>query len=153
MQILGIRTAPTSIRYAILECNGDKPVFINADSENKIDFPADYRNVEQKLRWLYQELERVLRKYPGIAHMAIKANEYGRGGETASSREAAYLDAAVLMVAGENTIPVSVKLYRSIGTRRNEVKSFAESSVSASTLYWNEQMADAVAAAWSEREK
>jgi hypothetical protein len=96
-------------------------------------------------------LDRVLRQYPGIERIVIKANEFGRGGEKVSSREAAYFDAVVLMTAGTRQLPVDVKLYRTIGTRRNEVKSFAETNVGATNRYWNEQMADAVSAAWSGR--
>lgn len=152
MQILGIRTAPASIRYAVLDWDGQDATFTNADGENKLDFPADIRSIEQKLHWLHQELERVLRQYPQIERIVIKANEYGRGGEKASSREAAYLDGIVLLLAGQRDLPVETKLYRNIGTRRNEVKNFAETRVGTSSRYWNEQMADAVAAAWSVRE-
>lgn len=151
MMILGIRTSPTTVRYAVLDCNGAAVSLVNADSENKLDFPADCRSIEQKLHWLHQELDRVLRQYPGIERIVIKANEYGRGGEKASSREAAYFDAVVLMTAGTRQLPVDVKLYRTIGTRRNEVKTFAETNVGATNRYWNEQMADAVSAACSGR--
>jgi len=88
MMILGIRTSPTTVRYAVLDCNGASVSLVNADSENKLDFPADCRSIEQKLHWLHQELDWVLRQYPGIERIVIKANEYGRGGEKASSREA-----------------------------------------------------------------
>ena len=151
MMILGIRTSLTTVRYAVLSCNGAAVSLVNADSENKLDFPADCRSIEQKLYWLHQEFDRVLRQYLGIDRIVIKANEYGRGGETASSREAAYFDAVVLMIAGTRQIPVDVKLYRTIGTRRNEVKTFAKTNVGATNCYWNEQMADAVSAAWSGR--
>ena len=149
MMILGVRTSPTTVRYALLDCNGAAVSLVNADSENKVDFPADCRSVEQKLYWLHQELVRVLRQYPGIERIVIKANEYGRGGEKAASREAAYFDAIVLMTAGTRQLPVAVKLYRTIGTRRNEVKGFAAGKVGSTNRYWNEQMADAVSAAWS----
>lgn len=151
MMLLGIRTSPTTVRYAVLDYNGATVSLVNAASENKLDFPADCRSIEQKLHWLYQELDRVLRQYPGIERIVIKANEYGRGGEKTSSREAAYFDAVVLITAGTRQLPVGVKLYRMIGTCRNEVKSFAETNVGVTTHYWNEQMADAVSAAWSGR--
>lgn len=151
MMILGVRTSPTTVRYAVLNCNGAAVSLVNADSENKLDFPADCRSVEQKLYWLHQELDRVLRQYSGIERIVIKANEYGRGGEKATSREAAYFDAVVLMIAGTRQLPVAVKLYRTIGTRRNDVKTFAATNVGTTNRYWNEQMADAIAAAWSGR--
>lgn len=151
MMVLGVRTSPSTVRYAVLDCNGTAVSLVNADLENKLDFPADCRSIEQKLHWFQQELERVLRQYPGIERIVIKANEYGRGGETAASREAAYFDAVVLMTAGTRQLPVAVKLYRGIGTRRNEVKTYAEINVGTTNRYWNEQMADAVSAAWSGR--
>ena len=149
MQILGIRTAPNTIRYAILEWDVQTPTFVNEDSENKLDIPANFKAIEQKLRWLYDELERILRQYSNIKRIVIKTNEYGRGGEKASSRDAAYLDGVILLFAEQNKISVETKLYRKIGTKRDEVKAFAESKAGVSTCYWNEQMADAVAAAWS----
>jgi len=152
MQILGIRTAPGKVRYAVINWNGTTASLVNSKTENKLNFPADCRNIEQKLYWLLQELERILRQSPGIGKIVIKANEYGRGGEKSASRKAAYFDAVVLMVAGKKPLPVDVKLYRTIGTRRNEVKTFAQAKVGSTTRYWNEQMADAVAAAWSGRE-
>lgn len=151
MMILGIRTSPTTVRYAVVDCNGATVSLVNSDSENKLDFPAVCQSIEQKLHWLHQELDRILRQYPTIEKIVIKANEYGRGGETTSSREAAYFDAVVLMTAGTRQIPIDVKLYRTIGTRRDEVKTFAETKVGVTNHYWNEQMADAVSAAWSGR--
>jgi hypothetical protein len=149
--ILGIRTSPTTVRYAVLNCNGVTGSLVNAESENKLDFPADCRRVEQKLHWLHQELSRVLRQYPVIEKVVIESNEYGRGGEKASAREAAYLDAIILLTAGSLQLPVEMTLYRTIGTRRNEIKTFAETNVGKTNRYWNEQMADAVSAAWSGR--
>lgn len=149
--ILGVRTSTVSIRYAVVDVSDSSASLVNAHSENKLDFPADCRSIEQKLYWFHQELDRVLRQYPSVDRVVIKANEYGRGGEKASSREAAYFDAVVLMTAGTRQLPVDVKLYRSIGTRRNEVKAFAEANVGKTNRYWNEQMADAVSAAWSGR--
>ena len=43
--------------------------------------------------------------------------------------------------------------YNDIGTNRKSVKSYAETNVCVSNAYWDEQMADAVAAAWSVRER
>ena len=41
MMILGIRTSPTTVRYAVLDYNGATVSLVNAASENKLDFPAD----------------------------------------------------------------------------------------------------------------
>jgi hypothetical protein len=123
---------------------------VNACAENKLDFPAEYSGIEEKLHWLHQELDRILRKNTNIEKIAVKMSEYGHGGETASSREAAYFDAIILLSAGSRQLPVTLKLYRAIGTKRNYVKTFAEEHVGKTERNWNEQMADAVSAAWSE---
>jgi len=151
MQILGIRTSPSTVRYAIFDWDGTSGRLLNAGGETKLDFPADKTTIATKLHWLREELNRVLRQNPGVTKMAIKCNEYGRGGEKASSREAAHLDAAALMVAGERMLPVEMLVYRSIGTKRDEVKAFAETNVGRVDPYWNEQIADAIAVAWATR--
>ena len=146
MKILGIRTAPTVVRYAILDWNGNNTVFVNANAENKLDFPAGISNSAAKLHWLYQELERILRQNPTIERIAIKINEYGRV-DSITTRDAAYLDAIVLLIAEEKTIPIEMLMYKSIGTNRNKVKSYSQSICGLSTNYWNEQIADAIAVA------
>lgn len=148
MQILGIRTSPTTVRYAILNWDGTTASLLNSNGENKLDFPVGCQKIQEKLHWLNQELERVLRQYTGIEKIVIKINEFF-GKEKMASREAAYFDAVILMVAGKRRLSADRKLYRAIGTRRNEVKIFAQKHVGCTTRYWNEQMADAIAAAWS----
>jgi hypothetical protein len=151
MQILGIRTAPSSVRYAIIEWDGHSARMLNSASEHKLDFPADKSNIAAKVHWLREELLRILRQNPQIDRIAIKTNEYSRRGETSASREAAHLDAAALIVAGEKSLQVNMLLYTYIGTKRVEVKTFAETNVGRADPYWNEQIADAVAAAWAIR--
>jgi hypothetical protein len=151
MQILGIRTSPSTVRYVIFDWDGASGRLLNAGGETKLDFPADKTTIATKLHWLREELNRVLRQNPGVTKMAIKCNEYGRGGEKATSREAAHLDAAALIVSGERMLPVEMLVYRSIGTKRDEVKAFAETNVGRVDPYWNEQIADAIAVAWATR--
>ena len=148
MLILGVRTSPTIVRYALLDWDGQSANLVNTNDENKLIFPADCQRIEQKLHWLYQEMERVLRQHPDVQQIVIKANEFGRGGESSTTRESAYLDAIIFMIAGQRSLPIDVKLYRSIGTRRDEVMTFAENNVGVTGRNWNVQMADAVAAAW-----
>ncbi|MES2658327.1 MAG: hypothetical protein V4689_06895 [Verrucomicrobiota bacterium] len=151
MQILGLRTSPSTVRYAIVEWDGQDARLLNANSEHKLDFPADKVTIAAKVHWLREELIRILRQNPQVCQIALKTNEYSRRGESSASREAAHLDAAALIVAGEKSLPIRMLLYTSIGTRRAEVKSFAESNVGQLAPYWNEQIADAVAAAWTTR--
>jgi Holliday junction resolvasome RuvABC endonuclease subunit len=146
---LGIRTSPTTVRYAIVDCDDGSPNFVNAHSENKLDFPQGKDRIEQKLHWLSQELERIFRLYPDIDGIAIKTNEYSRRAEKANNRNAAYFDGVVLAFAGKENIPVETKLYRSMDINRENVKSVVETKIGQSNKYWNEQMADAAAAALS----
>ena len=154
IKVMGIRTAPSVVRYAILTKNEDGVIqFVNANGENKIDFPADCDNVTKKLPWLSREIQRIFRQNPEISHVIIKASEYGRGGESSSSREAAYYDSAVITQAGLQLRPISVdvKIYRGLGNnvKRDTVKNIAEGHVGKTQKYWNEQIADAIVAALS----
>ncbi len=150
MAILGIRAAPKEIRYALVDSDGQTARFLNAEGENRLKFPRGMENPEEKLSWFYGELERIHRQNPAIERIIVKSNEYNRrGSESTASRQAAYLDAVVLTFAGKRAIPVSLKLYAGLGTRRDAVEAFAEENVGRCQTSWNEQMADAVAAAWS----
>ena len=152
-KVLGIRTAPSVVRYAILVKNDNGTIdFVNANSENKIDFPADCHTAIQKLPWLSNEVGRIFRQNPDISHVLIKASEFGRGRESAASREAAYYDAAIITQVGllSTPIQIDVRLYRGLGAniKRENVKSIAENYIGRTEKYWNEQMADAVVAAF-----
>ena len=57
MQILGIRTASTCVRYAIVEWDGQTASLVNAVAENKLDFPADLQEISQKLSQAQQQME------------------------------------------------------------------------------------------------
>lgn len=152
MQLLGIRTSPKSIRYAVLDFEGQEVEFLNADKENKIDFPAEIQTSEKKVSWLFNEFQRILRLYPEVKYVTIKSNEYTqRGSESSSSREAAYLDGTILLVSEINQKKVVMKLYKTMKTKRAEVKDFAEKTVGRSLKNWDVQIADAVIAAWSSR--
>ena len=151
MQILGIRTSPTAVRFAIVNWDGQAATVLNTTTENKLDFPASKTTSAEKLHWVRGELLRLIRQNPNVERIAIKCSEFGVGRERSASREAAYLDAAVLLVAGETNLPVEMLLYRAIGTKRDEVKKFAENNVGKGEPYWNEQMADAIAVAFAAR--
>ena len=109
MKILGIRNAPTTVRYAVVDWDGTAATLVNATDENKLSFPAGLNSFEQKLHWLHQELSRVLRQQPGIERIAVKTSEFGRGRQSSASREAAYMDAVALLLAGENGLPAVTK--------------------------------------------
>jgi len=149
LKILGIRNATKQFRYSLVLWDGQSASLLNSSTENLIRMPVGIEEVSEQLYWLYQELNRVIRQNSDIAYIALKPNEYGRGSESANSRTAAYFDGAVHLVAAQNKIPVICKLYRQIGTKRDQVLQFAEDKVGKTQSNWNEQIADAVAVAWS----
>jgi len=152
MKILGIRTSSKAVRYAILELKDDNVTFLNSDSESKLTFPLDKDKIEERVLWLYQEMERIYRSHPDISHIAIKENEYNkRSGETAVVRQATYLSSAVLLFAAHNNINTSLKIYASIehGMSSSKIKNHSETIVGRTVKYWDEKIADAIAVAYS----
>lgn len=152
MQILGIRTSIKAVRYAILESNGEGIVFTNADIENKLVFPAECQDISEKLLWLHREIERIFNQYPDISKIAIKSNEFFR--ESSSTRASTHLDAGVMLTSALHNKSVSKKSYSSIqkGLGSKKVKDYAEYNVCRTGKYWDNQMADAVAVAFTELE-
>ncbi|MAI62037.1 MAG: hypothetical protein CBB87_06045 [Micavibrio sp. TMED27] len=151
MLVLGFRTSPTEVRYALLEIDGQDATFTNANGENRLKFPNGMTTADQKLPWLHSECERILRQNQNIEGVVIKTSEYGRRSETANVRLATYMEGVLINLAGQKNIPLSVKTYASLGTSRSAVKAFAAAKAGQSQTIWNEQMADAVAAAWAGR--
>lgn len=115
-KFLGIRTSPSEVRYAILENSADRGVvFVNATSENKLQYPASLTTTPEKLMWLKSEMDRIFRQVPDIEQIILKTNEY-TGTESKSKRESAYADAICILAASEHQIPVVCKLYTQIGS-------------------------------------
>jgi len=112
--------------------------------------PAGLDDTHDKLRWVKGELDRILRQNEDLSKVVLKLGEYGRN-ETISTRVGAYLDAIVLLACAENNVPVEGKIYNQLGTKRSQVKEHAENRVGRTPTHWNEQMADAIIAAWSSR--
>ncbi len=153
MQILGIRTASACVRYAIVEWDGQSASLVNAAAENKLNFPADREEIAQKLQWLYLELERVYRLYPDVSKVAIKMNQFGI--EKMANRFSTHMDGVAMLSALQNGKTAQTFLYASIqqGMNSKKIKAFAAANVGHSDKYWDEQIAGAVAAAWSGRDK
>ncbi len=150
MQILGIRAAPKEVRYAILEDDQGEVRFINADGENKLCFPSRFKNPEEKIYWLYQEFVRILELYPTIERIVIKEPEFTQTRSSRSNRETEYYNGIILLVAAKYAKRVRVTRYKSIGVNSSQVLEFAEEKIGRTKHYWDRQMADAVASAWSE---
>jgi Holliday junction resolvasome RuvABC endonuclease subunit len=151
MQVLGIRAAPKEVRYAILEGNQDEVRFVNADDENRLRFPLQLKNPEEKIHWLYQEFVRILKLHPKIERIAIKEPEFtNQARSSRSGREIAYYNGVILLLAAKCGKYVRITQYKSIGTKYSQVSEFATEKVGCTKSNWNRQMADAVAVAWSE---
>lgn len=151
MKILGIRTAPKQLRFALIGVSGKTLSLLNHDSENLIKVPAGIIENEDVVHWQKSEVDRILRQNLDIAFVAMKTSEYARN-DTKATRLASYLDAAVLLAAKDAHKPVYSKLYSQIGATRATVKERAEARVGTTSKYWNEQMADAIMVAWALRE-
>lgn len=151
MTVLGIRSAPSVIRYAIVSLQDDGSIaFRNAQNENKISFPADYTTPCQRIPWLANEIARIIHQNNDIDRMIIKIAEYG-GNDSTSSREIAYNDAIAIYQARIQHPPIEVvtKTYQGLGNNinRDSVQSIAERIVGRTNRYWNTQIADAIVAA------
>ncbi len=123
--------------------------FVNKASENRLKYPTNINNVEEKLNWIKTEIDRILRQNTAIDKIAIKMNEYA-GTENAAKRETAYVDAIFLLCAAEHNLPVVRKLNSQIGSSASHAKQYAESRVGKTSRYWNNTMADAILAAYWE---
>jgi len=148
MKILGIRVSSDCVRYAILEKIGDKIVFVNKTTENRLVFPANFDSINQKLLWIKNELERIIRQNTDIARIVIKTNEFLQ--ENKSIRATNYVDAVCILVAAEKGISVYTKLYSQIGATNGNVKERAEHKIGRTEKYWDSKMADATLCAYQE---
>lgn len=148
MKVLGIRVDPRKTRYALVDYDGTNFTLLNADSESRLLYPVDISESEEKIEWLFRELERVLHEHHDIKRVCIKTNEYTQS-DSKSKRETAYLEGAVLLFCRQKHLPVTVKIYASLGTRNADVKDDAERRVGRTNKYWDAKMADAVIAAWN----
>ena len=146
MKILGIRNAPSKIRFCIID--GDKTAFTfsNHDSENKIDMPKSIKTEAEIYQWVKSEYKRIFDKYGPFDHMALKQNE-NVPTRYSSVKPVMFLDCLATMIAIENNTSFSSHAYNSLGTKSKEVVSFIESKVTKSKTNWDVQMADAIAAA------
>ena len=147
MKVLGIRVDPSKTRYALVETTEDKPTLLNGGGESRLIYPANMSLPDEKVEWLYRELDRVFHEHQDIIKVCIKTNEYTQS-DSKAKRESAYLEGSVLLFCRHNNIPVSVKIYASLATRSADVKRHAEQRVGRTEKYWDTKMADAVVAAW-----
>lgn len=147
MKVLGIRVDPKKTRYALVEYDGTNFSLLNADAESRLIYPANIVESDEKVDWLYRELERVLHEHQDIEKICIKTNEYTQS-DSKSKRESAYLEGVILLFCRQKGIPVTVKIYGSLGTKSADVRNHAEHRVGRTVKYWDAKIADAVIAAW-----
>lgn len=89
MKILGIRTAPQQIRYALIDTDGNTCNLLNGNAENSLKLPATITSVESQLKWVKEELSRVIRQNADITKIALKVPEFA-GSKTNTSRPELY---------------------------------------------------------------
>jgi hypothetical protein len=146
MKVLGIRNSPTKIRFSIIEGDATTYVFINHNSENKIDMPKSLKTEAEIFQWVKSEFKRIFDKYGPFDHMAIKQNE-NVPTRYSSVRPVMFLDCIATMIAIENHTPFSSCNFKSIGTNGKEAVSFVESKVTKSATNWDAQIAESIAVA------
>lgn len=146
MKILGIRNSPTKIRFCILDGNKSSFVFINNKSENKIELPKSLKAEFETYQWLKSEFNRLFDKYGPFDSLAIKQNE-NVPTRYSSIRPVMFMDCIASLVAIENNTPFSSYTYTSLGTNSKGVIAFADDKVTKSSVNWDSQIADAIAAA------
>ena len=130
------------------EANGASAL-LNAATDNKLKFPAMLGEDDdaERVAWIYHEVARILDAHPDIAKVVIKSNEYTRT-DTKSKRKSSHIDAAVMLCCALRNVPVSIKVYSSLGTTSGNTLRHAEARVGRTEKYWDTKMADAVNAAW-----
>ena len=147
MKVIGIRVGPKGTRVAIVGQEEGTLALLNSNSESRLIYPADLSGPQEKVLWLFREMERLHREHPDVSRVCIKTNEFTPT-DNKSKRETAYLEAVTMLCWRQKSIPVFLNLYASLGTRSADVKGHAEKRVGRTTKHWDKQMADAVIAAW-----
>lgn len=83
-------------------------------------FPKQIQSIEERIKWLYDEVSRILASNKDINTVIIKTNEFGRHRkETSMSRLACYLDAAVSLKCKQLEIPVVFTTYSQMKIKTN----------------------------------
>ena len=147
MKILGFRSDPNSPRFALIEANGGAFTLLNADTENKLMFPAHCDDEAQRLMWMHQEIERIFHNHPDISRVVIKTNEY-TGSESKAKRFSSYVEGVVMACSAKKGVATFIKTYSSLSTKSADVKVDASARVAQTSKGWDNKMADAVVAAW-----
>ena len=149
MKVLGVRVGPKKTRVAIVVREGEDYLLISSHNDSRLAYPTDLNGIDDKLYWLYREMERLHHEHRDVGRVCIKVNEYTRN-DTKAKRETAYLEATTMLYWRQQSIPVTTKTYASLSTRGDDAKRVAANRVGQTEKLWDTQMADAVIAAWME---
>ncbi|TCB60325.1 hypothetical protein [Acinetobacter terrae] len=149
MKVIGFRSGSKSIRFAILEKNGENISLINSDKENELKIPITIKSEEDQIDWVYCEIERILRQNSNTDKIVVKMAEFTRS-DTKVKRLISYFDAVILLNAKKANKEVTTKLYSQIGIKRMDVKEKSEAICGKTKQKWDEQIADAIYVAYSE---
>lgn len=148
MKAIGVRVDPKMTRVAIVQRVGTTYTLLNSNTESRLTYPVDDSGTDDKVLWLFREMERLHREHNDVVMVCIKTNEYNFK-ETKRKRLSSYLEAATMLYWRQRSIPVAIYTYASLGTRKSDIKDYAERSVGRTMKYWNTQIADAIIAAWT----
>jgi Holliday junction resolvasome RuvABC endonuclease subunit len=149
MKIIGFRCSPKCVRYALVDMDGNTGTLLNAGTENRFLYPAGMDELDDRLVWLYSELERLFHQHKDIDRAVVKANEYLV--EKKATRSTNYADAVIVLACAKHGVPVEPRTYGKLGTTSGKAQDHAEHRVGRTDTHWDRQMADAVIAAWSGR--
>ena len=146
MRVLGIRNTPSVIRYAVLDGDKNRSSLINGSEENRLIFPRDMTDINQRICWYKYEIERILSTYGKFDVVALKHNENIRSNYS-RLRDTMYYDAILSLSASCNEIPVESFTYGSMKTNSKSIGSSCEALYEKTSFHWDAQMADAIYAA------
>lgn len=147
MRILGIRNTPSVIRYAILDGDKNKSSFINISEENRLVFPRDMTDINQRICWYKYEIDRILSTYGKFDAVALKHNENIRSNYS-QLRDTMYYDATLSLSASCAKIPVEYFVYVGMKTNSKNIESLCEGLYGKTNSHWDAKMADAIYAAY-----
>lgn len=146
MAVLGIKVSPSIIWYAISELISSKIQIRNLNQDFRIPFPQSLSTQQAKVRYLFNEVTRIIDLNKDIDKIIIKENEYVRIPETSIRRFSSNLDGVIMAVGASKSIQVEKVLYKNLGAKKSEILVKAESISGKTNKYWNEDIAEVIVA-------
>ena len=144
---IGFRTASDGVRYAVVVCSNTAVSLLNASEETRLLYPARTTSIQDKLTWLYGELNQIWQDHSDTQSIAIKTNEFGLS-DTKAKRHSYFAEGVIALYFARKSINVDVFTYSGLPANSRNVRQIAENFVDRTTTYWDVKMADAVLVAW-----